>query len=343
MMSFRQATRAGTKALIGLHGGSGSGKTYTALMIARGLVGPDGLVLMGDTENRRGEMYVGQPGIGDYMVTQLNAPYSSNRYSEMIQDAVAEADGREAALVIDSASHEWEGVGGVLSAAEALAEAEASRYNKQWNGAVKFQHWKTPKQDHKRMVLQMLGAPLHIICCLRSQYKSHQVEKKDFEKYGIPANTRGNSVVIRDEFQTPIQDANFIYEMTVHIELRQERPGVPIIGKCPEMLMHAFPKGKQIDNATGAAIATWCRGDAPKSDAPKAGADDGPTPDAEALIVTAKSTAEGGVEIYKEWFQSLDREARECLTLTTEPDPNDFDKEKPVHEICKDIAKAADR
>ena len=345
-MAFRKATRAGTKALIGLHGGSGSGKTYSALMLARGLVGPDGAIFMIDTESRRGEMYVGQPGIGDYMVQQLEAPYSSQRYSDMIGEAVEAARGREAALVIDSFSHEWEGVGGVLDAAQAQADKRTARYNNPEPASPTFGDWKQPKQDHKHMVLAMLGAPLHIICCLRSQYKSRQIDRKDFEKFGIPANTKGNSVVTRDEFQTPIQDANFIYEMTVHAELRSERPGVPIIGKCPEMLRHAFPKGQPITNETGKLISTWCAGDEPEANTGQTKPDPATTgqgqPDAEALIVAAKSTASGGMDEYRTWFTGLADDSKRILTQTTEPDDGDFGQVKPVHDICKRIAAAAD-
>lgn len=356
-MAFRKATRAGTKALIGLHGGSGSGKTFSALKLARGLVGEDGEIYMIDTESRRGEMYVGQPGIGDYQVQQLEAPYSSTRYSEMIAEAVeaARGSGKEAALVIDSMSHEWEGIGGVVSAAEAIAENAAKRYNRQWDGNVKFGDWKQPKQDHKHMVLQMLGAPLHIIVCLRSQFKSRQIEKKDYEKFGIPANTRSNSVVIRDEFQTPIQDSNFIYEMTVHAELRADRPGVPILGKCPDMLRHAFPQGEQIANSTGAAIAEWCAGGEASPTKPNNPPDSGPSMDAEAvdsLIQAAMAEARCGTEAYRLWFAGdkaradeypgLSADSRRVLTETKRPDDNDFGQEKTVHDICKDIAAAAD-
>ena len=356
-MAFRKATRAGTKALIGLHGGSGSGKTFSALKLARGLVGDGGEIFMIDTESRRGEMYVGQPGIGEYQVQQLEAPYSSARYSEMIGEAVAAArdSGKEAALVIDSMSHEWEGIGGVVSAAEAIAEASAKRYNRQWDGSVKFGDWKQPKQDHKHMVLQLLGAPLHIIVCLRSQFKSRQIDKKDFEKFGIPPNTRGNSVVIRDEFQTPIQDANFIYEMTVHAELRADRPGVPILGKCPDMLRHAFPQGDQIATNTGAAIAEWCAGGEASTAKPDAPQGNGPTMDAEALellIQGAMAEARGGTKAYRLWFAGdkdraddypgLSAESRRALTDTVRPDPDDFNQEKTVHDICKGIAAAAD-
>ncbi|MBF0186198.1 MAG: ATP-binding protein, partial [Magnetococcales bacterium] len=40
-------------------GGSSSGKTYSALRLARGLVGPQGKIGVIDTENRRALFYAG--------------------------------------------------------------------------------------------------------------------------------------------------------------------------------------------------------------------------------------------------------------------------------------------
>lgn len=260
-MAFNKATRAGTKALIELHGDSGAGKTYGALLLARGLVGPDGNVFMIDTENRRGEMYADEID-GGYLVNQLNQPFSSARYADAIAEAEKAAGDRPAALVIDSFSHEWEGEGGVLSAANTISEDRAKRYGSEWNGSVQFGDWKLPKQAHKEMVLRMLGSKLHIICCLRAQYKSRQIDRKDYEKHGITAKTK--STIIRDEYLSPIQDSNFIYEMTVGIELRNTNCGVPILTKCPKMLLPAFDGG-QITYETGAKIGAWCAGGSPAS------------------------------------------------------------------------------
>lgn len=343
-MAFRKATRAGTKSLIGLFGGSGGGKTYSALLLARGLVGDDGNVLMGDTESRRGEMYVGQEGIGEYEVQPIEAPYSSAKYIELIQDAsqIARDSGKPTALIIDSMSHEWEGLGGVVNAAETISEARAKKKNYDWNGSVSFGDWKQPKADHKRMVLAMLGAPIHVIVCLRGQYKSRQIERKDFEKFNIPSSTYGNSVVVRDEFQSPIQDAGFIYEMTISVELRPTSAGLPFPQKCPAMLHSAFPQGKKIDNATGAAIAAWCDGG---GGTPEGHKDEGKTPDfdPEGLIQEAYSTAGGGMDIYRDWYGGIGREKQTVLNDTTAPDHDDFDKIKSVHEICKIIADKADK
>lgn len=297
-MTFKQATRSGTKALIGLYGGSGSGKTYSALMMARGLVGPDGNLLMIDTESRRGEIY-SDVIPGGYLVNQMVEPFSSDRYSEMIMEANAESADKPTALVIDSFSHEWEGVGGVVSAAENISEGRAKNYGKEWNGSVQFGDWKKPKQDHKHMMLQMLGCNMHIICCLRATYKSRQIDKKDYAKFGISANTK--SVVIRDEFQSPIQDSNFIYEMTVNAELRNDNPGIPILTKCPEMLKHAFDGGL-ITVDTGDKIRAWTDGGSVET---KVEVD---------LIQQSKEVAANGFADYRDWFEALPNSKKTKLT-----------------------------
>ena len=285
------------KALIAFYGGSGSGKTLSALLLARGLVGPSGDVYMGDTENRRGEMYVDLIE-GGYMVSQINAPFSSKKYIEMIAEAEAAAGDRPAALVIDSFSHEWEGEGGVLSAANAISEAKAARYNKQWYGSVDFADWKIPKQDHKELVLKMLGSPLHIIVCLRAQFKSHQVAAKDYAKHGITAKTK--SVVFKDEFQTSIQDSGFIYELTVNAELRTGNAGVPILTKCPEMLLPAFDGG-QITVETGQRIAKWLAGGSPATEA------------LEASMESARIAAAKGNASYQTWWKDQTQTTRSFL------------------------------
>lgn len=306
-MPFQKANRAGTKALIGLYAESGGGKTYSALMLARGLVGPEGLVMMIDTENRRGEMYSDVIPQG-YQVQQMQEPFSSSKYSEMIREAEVAADGRKAALVIDSFSHEWEGIGGVLNAAETISENRAKRFNSEWNGQTSFGDWKEPKQAHKRMMLQMLGSNLHIICCLRAQYASHQIERADFEKYGI--KSKGKTAVIRDDFQTPIQDKNFIFEMMLHIEMSNKQAGVPIIRKCPEMLLPALQKTRQLSVETGAAIAEWVEGGGVETKSESDLRDEG------------KASAAQGLSVYQEWFVGLPNSDR--LTLTNSGDHEDF-------------------
>src|SRR5689334_2944950 len=116
-LTYRKARRSEAKPLFGLHSESGAGKTMSALLLARGFVGPRGKIAMIETESGRGEVYLGEDPIGDYDVIPLRIhdddgqevenPFSPRRYGEAI--SLAEANGADA-LIIDSASHEWEGV-----------------------------------------------------------------------------------------------------------------------------------------------------------------------------------------------------------------------------------------
>ena len=294
-MPFRPATRAGTKGLICLYSESGGGKTLSALLIARGLVGPKGRIGMIDTENRRGELYADDPRIGGYDVLQLAAPYSPQAFMAAIDEAeAAQFD----ALVIDSVSHEWEGIGGVLDMAVARANG----------GQPKFGDWKVPKTEHKHFIDKLMKCSAHVICCGRAHYKSRQIEKKDYAAHGITSNA--NSTVLRDNYQSIIQEDRFIFEMTVHLQMSNTAPGVPIITKCPDMLLPAFEPGKPITVETGERMAVWYNAGAPSS------------PGAERLFAEAREAAAKGMATYTDWFSTQHRSAKLELVNSGEHDKN---------------------
>ncbi len=54
-------------------------------------------------------------------VQKLKAPYTPERYTEALQACI---DAGMQVVIIDSASHEWDGKGGVLQINEALANAK---------------------------------------------------------------------------------------------------------------------------------------------------------------------------------------------------------------------------
>src|SRR5262245_38507303 len=111
---FRLAERSQAKPLIGIYSESGCGKTKSALLLARGFVGPAGRIGMIATEGGRGEVYVEEPPIGRYEVRPIRGNFSPEEYGKAITEAEqAKLD----ALIVDSASHEWEAAGGVLSMA----------------------------------------------------------------------------------------------------------------------------------------------------------------------------------------------------------------------------------
>lgn len=242
---FRPAARTNSKLFLAIYGESGSGKTYSALMLARGLAGPTGKVMMIDTESRRGELYADVIP-GGYDVAQLEAPFSPERYMQAI-DAAEKAGA--AVLVIDSMSHEWEGIGGVLDMASEIEKR---------TGKPGLHCWKEPKLQHKRLMLKLLQTPLHIVACVRAHHKSRQVKNE----------RTGKSEIVKDEDTTPTQAEDFIFECTAHMEvLRDHRIRLT---KCSHPQMRpCFPTDRPISVETGQALAAWCAGgSAPATDWP---------------------------------------------------------------------------
>src|SRR5258705_441296 len=104
-MEIRKAQKSKSKLRIGLSGTSGSGKTYSALLLANGLVGDWTKVCVIDTEQGSADLY---EGLGDYLVITLTAPFAPEKYVEAIHMAEQAGMG---AVIIDSVTHVWKGEG----------------------------------------------------------------------------------------------------------------------------------------------------------------------------------------------------------------------------------------
>lgn len=229
---FRPATGDNRKPLIGFYGKSGSGKTHSALLLARGYAGPQGKVLLIDTENKRGSFFFDLIP-GGYDVTDLGEPFSSARYIEAMDAAFK---GKADIVIVDSMSHEWEGIGGVLDWAAKIEDR---------TGKPGLHCWADPKEQHGRMLLKLLNAPCPVICCLRAKYKTRQVTTET-----------GQKVIVKDDFLTPIQDGDFIYEMTCHVELGMDhKMHVTKLGH-PGLKM-VFPEGFVVTEEYGRALRAW--------------------------------------------------------------------------------------
>lgn len=275
-MAFARASRKGTFVLIGMTGMSGTGKTFSAIKLARGLVGPKGKIGLLDTEQGRGSMY---SDLTDYLVDDLHPPFSPQRYTEKIREAVKE---KLDVLIIDSGSHEWESLGGILEMAEAT-------------GKQGLQKWLGPKTAHKKFVNELLQAPFHVILCLRGKEK--MVQAKD---------ERGKEIIV-SQGTVPIQEKRLLYEMTVSVVFDENDPkGVPTLKKCPESLLSAFPKdakGKHIpiSEKSGEVIREWVGG-AIQVDHALA-----------TLKTVARDAAAEGSEVLKVFFASLDQPKKASL------------------------------
>jgi hypothetical protein len=227
--------------LIGLYGQSGTGKTLTALLMARGIVGPQGVVVLIDTESGRGEAFSDIIPGGYQVVRFWQPPFSPNDYMAAIDKALSM---RADIVVIDSASHEWEGEGGVLNMAGEIEERTKK---------AGLHCWKDPKLKHQRFVLKLLQSPVPVIVCMRAKFKSRQVR-----------GNNGKNEIVKDEHSTPVQADDFIFEMSAHAEMLvdgQGKGGMFRLTKCsPPSLRECFPEGQRLGTKVGEAIAVWARG-----------------------------------------------------------------------------------
>lgn len=226
ILDIRPAKRGESKAIIGLGGISGSGKTYTALMLARGMVKSASEIGFLDTENKRGSLYADILD-GQFMIGDLYPPFSPKRYSQALKEF---QDAGIKVLVIDSVSHEWEGEGGCDDIANAPLAA-----------GKKMANWIWAKREHKSFMNTLLQCDMHIICCIRAR------EKTDFKDPSKPV-----SLGIQ-----PICEKNFMFEMTASLLMENEGKTQRFL-KIPSFLQKAFGNGNgYIGKETGKQIIEW--------------------------------------------------------------------------------------
>lgn len=260
---FKPAVRANVPLLIGLDGASGSGKTYTALLLATGIAdaigkaqGREGRVFGIDTERGRMLHYADD---FTFMYGAIDPPFSPERYGEAI--AAAERAGADV-VVVDSFSHEWEGEGGVRE----MADVEEA------NGKKSPSNWIAPKGKHKRLVNKMLASRAHVIVCMRSEEKMRVEAVPQFNDDGSPRMWKGKpstktvitpaaDIPIKERW-VPICEKRFPFEITTSFLLTPEQPGVGIPRKLQEQHKGFFPEGRRIGRESGVALANWAMGGA---------------------------------------------------------------------------------
>lgn len=234
ILNIQKVQREGARILVMLCGPSGCGKTFTAIQLAYGMANGDASkVGFLDTENGRGKFYadtVPQP----FLYGELKPPFSPQRYIQSI-DEFAKA-GVEV-LIIDSGTHEFEGVGGVQDIAEA--------------GNPRLPNWNKAKGEHKKFVSAMLNSPMHIILCLRAREKSKP------EKQIVDGKEK---MVYVDMGMQPITEKNVVFEATASLMLHdQGKRQEPL--KVPAALQSILGRGDgYITDKDGRALRAWVDG-----------------------------------------------------------------------------------
>lgn len=229
-MKIEHAVREKIFTITSLAGLPGSGKTYSSLLYARGLVGPEGKIGLIDTENKRSRFYA--DSVTTFDVIDLYPPFIPSRILEAVK--TFEEAGYDA-IIVDSISHEWDGSGGVVEQAEAIEQAMRR---------PGLHCWSKPKAAHKKLMNGLLQARAHLILCCRAKERLVQVLGND-----------GRTEII-SEGLIPVQDKMFGYEMTISLML-ENGSHAPTILKCPEEIAFAFPPQDTISCETGRMVAQW--------------------------------------------------------------------------------------
>jgi hypothetical protein len=185
---LRQATRTKAKIRLGLSAVSGGGKTYSAILIAKGLSNGDlSKVAIIDTENGSADLYA---HMGNYNVLTLNAPFSPERYIDAIKTC---EDAGMNVIIIDSITHEWDGKGGCLQIQEQLGG--------------KYQDWAKVTPRHQAFIDAILQAKCHMITTVR--------RKQDYEM----TKDAGGKMKVEKAGLKEVTREGFEYELTANIEL----------------------------------------------------------------------------------------------------------------------------
>jgi hypothetical protein len=238
--TFRKAIRENTTCLVAFAGESGSGKTFSGLRFARGLVGPAGKLALLDTEAGRALHYADR---FDFDHLDLKPPFSPIAYTEAI---VAAEEAGYKAIIIDSMSLEWSGEGGCVDmhddALHRMAGDDAAKAER-----MSVLAWRDAKMAHKRMMSRLLQCRAHLIFCLRSEEKIKFI-KVDGKQRIEPAGW------------VPICEKNFMFEQTVSFMLHSDHPGYGIPMKLQEQHKPFFKHDAPLDEDAGKLLAAWAAG-----------------------------------------------------------------------------------
>jgi hypothetical protein len=231
-LSIQDAKREPVAVSILLAGPSGAGKTFTALRLGRGLAGPSGLIVLVDTEVKPASLYAND---FKFKHIRLPKPFEPERYREAVRLAMTL---KPAVLIIDSATHEWIGSGGILPTLDKIP------------GTNQMVKWKDLTPRHERFVDTITSQKCHTIVCVRAKerYVMEETKRDDGSK----------KVDVKRVGLRPIQRRDFFYDFMVSFVLDPDSNNARLLNNTIEYFRNHTPHRLTEDD--GKAIAAWALG-----------------------------------------------------------------------------------
>lgn len=222
-MSFKKAERKQAKLKIGFSGPSGSGKTYSALLVAKGIGGKIAVI---DTENNSASLYADR---FDFDTCEISAPYTTEKYIAALREA--EKAGYDV-VIMDSATHQWNGDGGILSRKEQVDS----------RGGNSFTNWSKFSPEHNQFLAAIVAHETHLICTVRSK-----------QDYSVGENEKGKKGVPTKVGLAPVQREGFEYELTVMIDMAMDHSAMASKDRTSLFDRKIFTPNEE----TGKTLMTW--------------------------------------------------------------------------------------
>ena len=179
------ATRESILLRAGICGPTGSGKTKTGLVLGTRMVERLGLgpLYVIDSENKSSLRYAYSPrsrqGYRFKHVPMPEDDYSPAAYMAALDYCESQGAG---VVLIDSLSHAWNGINGVLEQVDQVTERSRTK-NSFSEG------WKTMTPVHNRLIQRILGSSAHIIFTLRAKtdwvIQENERGKREPQKVGL--------------------------------------------------------------------------------------------------------------------------------------------------------------
>jgi hypothetical protein len=254
---YKRAVRGATAPLIMISGPPGTGKTLSALRLATGLA-HGGKICYADTDNGRALFYA-----DDFQFEHLNLhePFRPMIFEEAARQAQKQG---ATVLVIDNFMAEHAGPGGLLDWHNEI-NIRMARGNAEKLESTKMLAWIEPKAAHKRMRERLYQLNMPVILAVGAERKMAMVKQTE-------GKDRGKTIPV-DQGLQPICGQDIPWAMTLSVMLPDVKaPGVPVpIKALLTALKPIIRLDRPIDEATGAAILAWSRGEKGPATAPVTG------------------------------------------------------------------------